>query len=293
MANRRDPSPVSGLSQLASDYSAILCDVWGVIHNGVRAFEPACEALSRFRAEGGRVLLITNAPRPAPAVVEQLDALGVPREAYDGIVTSGDTTRALLGAFAGQTVLHLGPDRDLSLYDGLGLTLGGEKEAVAISCTGLYDDTKETPSDYDEQLAHWAARELPMICANPDIVVERGDRLVWCAGALAERYAELGGEAARAGKPYPPIYEAAFARLAELDGAPVERGRILAVGDGPRTDLIGAIGQGLDALFVTAGIHGRDFDGEGVPKPEAVAEFLADQAATARAYLPRLVWAAP
>lgn len=248
---------INGLAEVADRYDSILCDIWGVVHNGRAAFPQAVDALVQFRARGGRVVLITNAPRPKDVIFPQLDRLGVPRDAYDDIVTSGDATRAELALRAPGPFFKLGPDKDLGLWEDLTLNFTALEDARFIACTGLVDDLTETPDDYHDLLARAAALGLDMICANPDIVVQFGDRLIYCAGALAELYERLGGRVVMAGKPFAAIYRLAFARLAELAG-PIEPGRVLAVGDGVKTDVKGAAQAGLDCLFVATGIHGDD-----------------------------------
>ena len=259
MSNFSRPVGISGLSEIAGDYPFILCDVWGVVHNGVHAYRAAAEALSRYRGEGGRVLLITNAPRPKHVVVGQLDRFGVDRDAYDDIITSGDVARSFLATRPEARVFHLGPERDLPIYEGLPITLVGEDDADLISCTGLFDDTSETPEDYDDRLSRFVAHNVPMLCANPDKVVERGDQLVWCAGAIADRYEALGGRTIIIGKPHAPIYTAALRRLGEIAGSDISKDAVLAIGDGVTTDLRGAFDQSIDVLFVTDGIHAGEF----------------------------------
>ncbi|WP_417666641.1 TIGR01459 family HAD-type hydrolase [Roseibium sp.] len=285
------PLLVPGLRTLAPEYKGILCDVWGVLHNGIAAFEQAHQALATYRKEtGGKVVLITNAPRPHQPIREQLADLGVPIEAYDDIVTSGDVTREQLSANAGSHLYHIGPERDLSLYDGTGVVLSSEQEASIISCTGLFDDETETPEDYRDQLSAMAQRRLTMICANPDIVVERGDRLIWCAGALARLYEDLGGTVAISGKPHAPIYKAAVERLRALHGAPVDDADVLCIGDGLPTDIRGADSQALDVLFITGGIHATDFGPVDAPDEALIRRRLAEEGLQARAAVPRLVW---
>jgi HAD superfamily hydrolase (TIGR01459 family) len=246
---------VSSIGPISQDREAWLADVWGVMHNGVEPFAAACDACTRFRLAGGIVVLLSNAPRPAASVAAQLDRIGVPRFAWDAIVTSGDAARTLVGAFSGRNVFPLGPERDLALYDDLGVTLSPAETAEAVSCTGLFDDDIETPDDYREMLAAFAARKLPMICANPDLTVERGSKLVYCAGALAELYRELGGAVEYAGKPYLPIYTMTMAMLAKLKGREVVKAKVLAIGDGIRTDIKGAAAAGIDSVFIASGIH--------------------------------------
>ncbi|MBZ8133483.1 TIGR01459 family HAD-type hydrolase [Afifella sp. IM 167] len=281
------PSEISGLSEIADAYEAVLCDVWGVIHNGVAAHPGAVEALAAFRRRGGKVALITNAPRPHGPVREQLTLLGAGPESYDEIVTSGDVTRATIAEYGKKGgIHHIGPDRDLSLYDGLGVKLVGPDEAVAISCTGLAEDTVETPDDYRDRLAHLASRGIPMVCANPDIIVERGGEHVWCAGALARLYEEeMGQEVILVGKPFAPMYDAALAAI----GHP-SRDKVLAIGDAFNTDIRGANQAGIACLMVTAGIHAGEFGPAHAPDPQKVRDRLADEERHVVAYLPYLVW---
>jgi len=288
MANSTSPPFIAGLSEIAAGYRVALCDIWGVIHNGVWSFPDACAAVTEFRKERGPVVLLTNAPRPSPQIVEQLDGLGVPRSAYSAVVTSGDVTRSLLSRYRGRPVYHLGHDRDLPLYEGLGLQLSSLAAAEVVSCTGPVDDVTETEADYEDELRGMAERGLPMICANPDIVVERGDQLITCAGALARRYVELGGSVAIAGKPHPAIYDEALAAAARIVGAPVGLGEVLAIGDGLMTDIAGASRHGIDALFVISGIHAAELS-EG-DAGAAIHGRLAAEGIAARALVPRLRW---
>ena len=285
------PPLVSGLSELAADYDAILCDVWGVLHNGVGAFPGAPEALIRYRETGGKVVLLTNAPRPAGPIHEQLARLGVAREAYDDLLTSGDVTRVTLETRPERRVAHIGPERDLALYDGLAHTLVDDADADIVVITGLADDTRETPDDYRPRLAALAARKLPLICANPDIVVERGTQKVWCAGALARVYAdEFAGDVTVIGKPYAPVYAEARARIARLTGAPVVENRVLAIGDGLPTDIRGAWSERFDVLFITGGIHADDFGPHGAPDAKRVEQRLMQEDLAVTAFCPRLRW---
>lgn len=252
---RPDIPIVTGIAGLTQTRRAWIVDIWGVMHNGARAFPDAVEACRRFRASGGTVLLLSNAPRPFPDVVNHLRQLGVPDDAYDGGVTSGDVTRGLMAAEAGRSFLHIGPERDNGLFAGLPVHKTGAREAEAVLCSGLWDDTRETPDDYVHLFEPLLARGLPMICANPDIKVERGDKLIYCAGALAQRYAEMGGKVTYAGKPHRPAYEKAFARLAELRGAEVPLAEIVAIGDGVETDIRGGCAAGLDTVMIASAVH--------------------------------------
>jgi len=251
-------SYVAGLGDMAFEYDALIADIWGIVHNGVEPFESACEALRRYRMEHGPVVLVSNAPRPSSSVVEQLDDLGVSSEIYDAIVTSGDVTSYVLEQRKYTTVFHLGPERDLPLLEALNVHLCDIDEAEAVLCTGLVDDTSEVPEDYGDMFSEFEDNDLPMICANPDLVVERGDRLVYCAGSLAQAYEGLGGEVVYAGKPYPEIYELTLAAIEEHAGRKIEKPNILAIGDGLRTDIRGALNAQIPCLFVAGGIHGHE-----------------------------------
>jgi HAD superfamily hydrolase (TIGR01459 family) len=272
---------------LAPRYDVVLCDVWGVVHDGVDAYAPACDALARYRAAGGTVVLITNAPRPSPWVIRQLDRLGVPREAYDEVMTSGDLTREVV-AGRGGPVFHIGPQRDITIFEGIDISFVPAEAAAYAVCSGLFDDTKETPEDYRTLLAGMRERELLMVCANPDLVVARGDALVYCAGAIAELYAAIGGEVLYAGKPHPPIYRAALAKAEDVRGTAPAAGRTLAIGDSLRTDIAGALALGIDGLFVSGGIHAAEFRDN--PSGDALGRIFAAAGITPRAVTPRLAW---
>jgi HAD superfamily hydrolase (TIGR01459 family) len=243
------------IRDLGPAYRAWLVDIWGVMHNGRRAFPHAVAATRAFREEGGIVVLLSNSPRPSPSVKEQLRRLGVPDDAYDATVTSGDLTRHELEKHKGAIVFHLGPERDRPIFAGIDVTLGAPEQSELIVCSGLFDDETETPEDYAELLSALAARRLPMICANPDHLVERGDRLVWCAGALAAAYEKAGGPVVYAGKPYAPIYALACETIATLARRPVPKGEILAIGDGVHTDIAGASAAGIASLYIASGLH--------------------------------------
>ncbi|MGX9390103.1 TIGR01459 family HAD-type hydrolase [Nitrobacteraceae bacterium UC4446_H13] len=252
---------IEHMRDLVADVDVVLSDIWGVVHNGLEAFPEACEALHTFRQRGGTVVLITNAPRPADSVQRQLRKLGVADETYDAIVSSGDLTRLFVADHPGKTMFWLGPERDNSIYRGLETAFAPIESADYIVCTGPFDDETETPEDYRAMMEQARARNLTLICANPDIVVERGDRLIYCAGAIAELYRELGGEVIFYGKPHRPIYERAMSIAETRRGAKIPLRRILAIGDSVRTDLTGAHGFGINCLFVTRGIHAGEFQG--------------------------------
>ncbi|WP_296594983.1 TIGR01459 family HAD-type hydrolase [Phenylobacterium sp.] len=284
------PTPIQGLSELAGRYDVLLCDVWGVIHNGRESFPEACAALARFRAEVGPVILISNAPRPHPPIVEQLDSLGVPRAAWTRLITSGDATRALLARRAPGPVWAIGPERDGVLYEGLGLAMGGPEDSTFISVTGPYDDENDEPADYRDRFIGCVGRGLELICANPDIVVQRGDKLIYCGGALAQLYESLGGKSVMAGKPYAPIYEMALAAAeAELQ-RPIDAARVLCVGDGLPTDVRGANARNLDILFVANGIHGAETVGLDGLNLSVVSDLLRQEGLKANWTIADMAW---
>ncbi|MBZ9703996.1 MULTISPECIES: TIGR01459 family HAD-type hydrolase [unclassified Mesorhizobium] len=281
------PDIIGSLEDVSKNYSAILCDVWGVVHNGERHFPAAASALAAARTAGIPVVLITNSPRRSADVVAQMNVIGVPPSAYDRVVTSGDVTRDLI-VEGPRKIFHVGAERDLTLYDGLDVDLVEEFEASGVVCTGLFDDEVEKPEDYAELLRRLRARNLPFICANPDIMVERGERIIWCAGALARDYAQLGGRTLIAGKPYAPVYDVAMKEVTEILGRPVERRQVLAIGDGMLTDIKGAADNGFDVLYVSGGIHARDYGDASQPDPARLAAFLDRHAYHPVAVIPRL-----
>ena len=285
------PEIIERFSPLAGGYDVLLCDVWGVVHNGVTAFAPACEALTRFRSGGGTVVLITNAPRPGMWVQKYLDRLSVPRDAYDAITSSGDVTRGVVESRVPEHVFHLGPQRDNSIFAGLDVNFAPVESADYAVCTGLFDDAHETPDSYRDLLATMRTRALFMVCANPDIVVERGHELVYCAGALADAYAALGGEVLYCGKPYAPIYETALGKAAALrGGVKPPRSRVLAIGDSVRTDLKGAAAFGVDCLFVISGIHAEQFGGREAPDRSSLDAVFASAGIAPKAVTRALAW---
>jgi HAD superfamily hydrolase (TIGR01459 family) len=282
---------VEHFAPLARGYDVLLCDVWGVVHNGIAAFPDACDALARFRRTGGTVILVTNAPRPGNAVVGILDRLGVPHEAYDAIVSSGDVTRGVVESRLSESLYHVGPERDLPIFTGLNVKFAPLETADYVVCTGLFDDTKETPESYRGSLARMRERGLFMVCANPDVVVERGDTLVYCAGALADAYAAAGGEVLYCGKPHAPIYETALGKAAALRGGSLPPlPRVLAIGDSVRTDLAGAAAFGLDCLFVTSGLHAEHYGSREAPDVAALNAMFSAAGVAPKAIVRGLVW---
>lgn len=278
--------PLKGLSQIASDYQVLLCDIWGVLHNGIAAWPNAVDALTQARTTGLKVILVSNAPRPNGTVREQLARLGMPASAYDDVVTSGDVTRNLfMTTYRDAKVSHIGPEKDKPLVAGLPVTFTSDDQAEVCLCSGLIDDQTEEPEDYRGQLEALASRNIPLICANPDKVVEMGGRLIYCAGALADLYQELGGETIILGKPYAPIYQAAL----DVAGNP-DLSKVLGLGDSMRTDMRGAADQGFDCVFFTGGIHAGEFGPSTAPNGKKVAAFLEDAPYPAKAWMARLSW---
>lgn len=280
---------ISSLAEISDAYEAVFCDLWGCVHNGRAAFPEAVAALHAFRAKGGGVVLLTNAPRPSWGIKGQLEHLGVPDDAYDVVVSSGDAAQAAMvaGEFR-RRVYHIGPDKDLVFFqDENGRSLDIERvpleAAEGIVCTGLFDDQTETPEDYSHTFMTGINRGLKMLCANPDIVVDVGDKRIYCAGALAEAYAQRGGDVQYFGKPHPPIYALARQRLTDLARLEVPDENILAIGDGIATDVSGALGEGLDALFISGGLAAEETGtADSGPDPKKLADFLASHQMTAR-----------
>lgn len=281
---------LTGLSKVASDYDAILCDVWGVIHNGREAFAEACVALKKFRETRGPVVLITNAPVPKERVTRLFPKFGVPMDCFDDVIASGDATRNELKRVAPGPVYRIGLDEDFGVYAGLPLEFSDNPEiAKVICCTSLREYPDGKPEPYREELKRLVAKGLPLICANPDVVFRQGDKLIWSAGSLARIYVEEGGQVISPGKPDEPIYRLAFERVAEIAGKAIAPGRVLAIGDGPATDVLGANRQGIDALFIGGGIHGQSM-GEGDAFLASAEKVLAADGVRAKWAMPELSW---
>lgn len=253
---------LDSFGEIADGIDLLICDVWGVVHNGQTAHPLACAALERLRAGGASVVMVSNAPRPGDDVIRQMLHYGVTRGSFDRIITSGDVSRGLIAERPGQRAYHIGPERDHTLFAGLDVSLTDAASADYCVCTGFFDDERETPADYAATLRLMRDRGLTMICGNPDLIVERGHRLIPCAGAMAEAYEALGGVAIYAGKPHRPVYERAMAMATELRGAAVDRSRVMAIGDAIRTDVAGAAGMGLKSILLLDGIHWGDVGGE-------------------------------
>lgn len=241
-----------------AQYEGLFCDLWGVVHNGKEPYAGAVETLQAYRKQGGHVVLLSNSPRPCDRVADQLREIGVADDAYDAIVSSGDLTRdAIGGGGYGDVFLHIGPGRDEPTFAGLNLIPGDIDTAEFMLCTGPYDDTNETPEDYRDLFRVALARKLPFVCANPDLQVMRGNEVIYCAGALAALYEEMGGTAVKLGKPWPMAYAGAHKALDKVAGRAVDPAKVLAIGDGPKTDIQGANNQGLDVLLVAQGIEAK------------------------------------
>jgi HAD superfamily hydrolase (TIGR01459 family) len=284
-ADAHPPVPiVSSIAPFNEGVEAWICDIWGVVHNGLAAFPSAVEACLRFRRQGGTVLLLTNAPRPAAAIIEQLAKLNVPREAWDAVLTSGDLTLHLIHEHRDAPIAHLGPDRDRGLFEGQRLQMVDIADARAIVCSGLYDDERDTPEDYRDRLAGPASRGVPLICANPDITVARGNRIIPCAGAIAALYETLGGPVVYAGKPYLPVYDRAFGMIAQIRGKPIAKPAVLGIGDGLNTDIRGALAAGIRAVLVASPIHLPELT------PASLAHAVAPLPGRPVAAMPALAW---
>lgn len=275
---------------LLSRYDVLFCDVWGVLHDGRHAYSGANDALPRFRTNGGIVVLVSNAPLPGEAVARVLDQKGVTREAWDAIVSSGDLTRLRLAALNFNAVHHVGPTRDLPLFNGAPINLVDLPSAQALVVTGLIDDVRETAEDYTQLLQSALARSLPLICANPDLSVEVGGKIYPCAGAIAALYEGMGGQVHWEGKPHRGAYDEAFKAAARMKSTSIERKHVLAIGDAVRTDLAGAAQNGIDALFVAGGLHRDQVMCEGKIMSDRLVDLLADKAATTIAATPFLMW---
>lgn len=261
---------IQNLAQIASRYDAVFCDLWGCLHDGKTPFPAAVAALQAYRAQGGKVILLTNAPRPKPSIVNQLNAMGVPPDVWDDIVSSGDAAQyALITGAVGRRIYHIGAVKDEPFFTTFAADLADTvksqqpivkvplSEAEGIVCTGLVDDLTETPDDYRAQLLLAKTKGLTMLCANPDIIVDFGDKRLYCAGALAQAYENMGGKTLYFGKPHPPIYDLARRRLMSLTDR--SDPQILCIGDGITTDVQGGLAEGLDTLFITGGIAAAEF----------------------------------
>lgn len=277
---------LTSIAPLAPEADVWFLDIWGVLHNGHKPFAGAVDACQTFRKGGGHVILVSNSPRPRPGVIKQLDDIGVARDAYDDVITSGDVSRALIRDATSVPLLHIGPKRDVPLFDGLHAVFADAVAGGVAVCSGLYDDETETPADYAAMLAQLRARDVPMICANPDLKAERGGKLIYCAGAIAAAYEQLGGRVQYAGKPYPPIYKAAMEIAARVAGGDVSKSRVLAIGDGVATDIRGASLAAIRSVFVASGVHVA----RGVSVTDAAEALFANEPQKPIGLMTALVW---
>ncbi len=266
---------ISSLADIADRYDAVLCDLWGCYHDGVTPHKAAIAGLRQFRARGGVVSLLTNAPRPDFSTARQLKSMGAPSDTHDLIVTSGDATiEGMRTGNFGTKCHHIGPLRDEDLFAEFEIERIPLPEADFILCSGLDDDTTEGPEDYDVRISEGIARGLPMVCANPDVIVDRGDTRLYCAGAIAERYAAAGGEVHLFGKPHAPIYDLAISQITLQTGKDIPKARILVIGDGPATDIRGGMEHGYDSLFVAGGLAAEQLlDATGQIRPDSLAKY--------------------
>ncbi|MDH3667427.1 MAG: TIGR01459 family HAD-type hydrolase [Paracoccaceae bacterium] len=281
---------VTSLDRIWAPYRALFVDLWGCYHNGITPYPAAVAALQAYRAQGGIAILLTNAPRPAGHVERFLDRIGAPKDSYDGIMSSGGACqRALASGDYGRAFHYVGPDRDRHMLSGVGLDDMPLGQADGILLTGLRDDMTETPDDYAAEIAEWKARALPVLCANPDLIVDRGEQRLFCAGALALAYEQAGGEVIWFGKPHGPTYEQTFGLLAEIAGEDIPKAQVLAIGDGIQTDVKGGLDYGLDVLFITGGLATGEL-GPDPERPEAalLEAYLAAHASTPRFAIGRL-----
>ena len=282
------PKILIGFSEIAADYDAVLCDIWGVLHNGRAPFDGVDDALEAYRNQGGKVLLLSNAPRPGETALKRLDTIGNRKTSYDGILTSGDATRAKLTELgqSGKSCCHIGPEKDADLIAGLDIEFTEIERADVVLFSGMYDDMTESPQDYQPLLTEMQARGLPMICPNPDRTVPFDDKVIYCAGAVAELYETMGGQVIWMGKPYPVVYARAQTLLAEMTG--MDAPRVLAIGDGPKTDIPGAAAAGIDALFITGGLAGAS--GAKLDTAEDIATVLAEENTQSAFAMRHLIW---
>ena len=282
------PKILTGFAEIAADYDAVLCDIWGVLHNGRAPFDGVDDALEAYRNQGGKVLLLSNAPRPGETALKRLDTIGNRKTSYDGILTSGDATRAKLTELgqSGKSCCHIGPEKDADLIAGLDIEFTEIERADVVLFSGMYDDMTESPQDYQPLLTEMQARGLPMICPNPDRTVQFVDKVIYCAGAVAELYETMGGQVIWMGKPYPVVYTRAQTLLAEMTG--MDAPRVLAIGDGPKTDIPGAAAAGIDALFITGGLAGAS--GAKLDTAEDIATVLAEENTQSAFAMRHLIW---
>jgi len=277
-----------GLRSISDQFNVAFCDVWGVVHNGEVINPTAVEALINFRKTGAAVVLVTNAPRPSNEIEGELLAMGVPTDAFDALVSSGEVTRDLIASYQGKTIYRLGPQSDDGLFDGIDVKFGMLEQANAIICSDL--EYGREPSDYADDVLEWKSRKLPFICANPDKFVEIGDQLIYCGGALADVYEEAGGEVIMAGKPFAPIYTKAADLALATRGIALTDQKVVAIGDSARTDATGAAAIDAGFLFISGSIHAHDLGDFDQPDQALMQQLLAPTGANVVGFNPKLVW---
>ena len=248
------------ITEIISKYKVILCDVWGVLHNGKDLFENAVESLLKYSKSGGYIVLITNAPRPSIDVIKQLNQMGLNKNCYNLIVSSGDVTRFWLQSLNKTSLYHLGPERDKSIFLDLDINFSNSKNCQSVLCTGLYNDETDILDDYNDLMNLFLSKKIVMHCANPDLTVIRGDKTILCAGSLAEYYANKGGQVKYFGKPFEYIYEFAIKEVNKNNNFKVKKSEILAIGDGLKTDILGAGNFGIDSFFIINGVHKNELN---------------------------------
>ncbi len=274
---------IENFAEISGQYDAAFVDLWGCMHNGIEAFADAVAAMQHFRAAGGKVVLVTNSPRPWDSVARQINGFGIPEDAWDAIATSGDSARAAMyRGIVGEKIWFMGESpRDDDFFKPLKIIENPVniqkvplEEAEGIVCCGPFDPMADVDVNRPEFL-YAKQKGLKLLCANPDIVVDRGEVREWCAGALAALYTEMGGESLYFGKPHPPIYDLARRRLAALDGTPSDP-RIIAIGDGIGTDVLGGVQEDLDVLFISGGLAAAETKTDRQPDPVAMKAYLTD-----------------
>jgi len=263
--NLKKPQKIKGISEISEKFDAYFIDLWGVIHNGVQCYPAALKVLEKLKEQNKKIVLISNAPRPSAVVKVFLETIGLQSSCYDFLVTSGDITREYISINSSKKKFyHLGPTRDIDLFKDLNVTLANKEKCDEIICTGLVSDEKEKLEDYKTLLDFFLNKKIPLICANPDEVVARGEKIVFCAGALANRYNQEGGEVRYFGKPYSDIYSFALKKVrAHKDFKDQKEINALAIGDNIKTDIKGANLFNLDSVLILNGIY-KDFFRDGI-----------------------------
>ncbi|MDQ1194360.1 TIGR01459 family HAD-type hydrolase [Agrobacterium sp. SORGH_AS 787] len=276
---------VCSLGEIAEKFDVILCDVWGVLHHGVKGLELAEAALTSVRQAGATVILLTNSPRPSHGVMSQLRELGISDQAYDRIVTSGDVCRQIVAAGPSKIFL-IGPKRNSNFFDGLHIEVVPAKCAEVVVCTGLINET-DVPANYADLLKEFADRKIDLICANPDLSVKKGNEIIPCAGAIAAYYEQIGGRSILLGKPHSPIYHEALT-VAREERGDFEHSRVLAIGDGMLTDARGALAQGLEFLYIAGGVHSKEYSLNGAVDDSSLIAWLHSHETYPKYWMPAL-----